>query len=176
MLNKLSPLKNVQEYLVQERCCSIWLITAILHTSLALHNGDTLFLNWYLLCIYIYSRALRDVFGGIEKLMQVSGMYVIHCSRIENTSCWRSVLYRRCYGQKCAKMCKNVQKHAKKCISSTYLSKNVQKRASQIFLDPIQKRALSRSVHLESVYLKALLYLHVKISHQNLIIFWKFKC
>ena len=35
---------------------------------------------------------------------------------------------------------------------------NVQKRASQMFLDPIQKRALSSSVHLEAVYLEALLY------------------
>ena len=42
---------------------------------------------------------------------------------------------------------KNVQKRAK----------NVQKRASQMFLDPIQKRALSKSVHLEAVYLEALL-------------------
>ena len=50
--------------------------------------------------------------------------------------------------QKRAKMCK---KRAKTC-------KNVQKRASQMFLDPIQKRALSRSVHLEAVYLEALLY------------------
>ena len=82
----------------------------------------------------------------------------------------------------CAKTCKNVQKRAKTCISSTYLPKNVhlkvsftkkraktckkraktcknvQKRASQMFLDPIQKRALSRSVHLEAVYLEALLY------------------
>ena len=72
-------------------------------------------------------------------------------------------------------MCKNVQKHAsqvlilsKTCISSTHLSKNVQKRvskeknikkrASQVFLDPIQNRALSRSVQLEAVYLEALLY------------------
>ena len=31
--------------------------------------------------------------------------------------------------------------------------------ASQIFLDPIQKRALSRFVQLEAVYLEALLYL-----------------
>ena len=73
-----------------------------------------------------------------------------------------------------------MQKCAKTCISSTYLSKNVylkfsydknvqkraknvqkvQKRASQMFLDPIQKRALSRSVHLEAVYLEALLYIH----------------
>ena len=53
--------------------------------------------------------------------------------------------------QKRAKTCKNVQKRAKTC-------KNVQKRASQMFLDPIQKRALSRSVHLEAVYLEALLY------------------
>ena len=33
----------------------------------------------------------------------------------------------------------------------------IKKRASQSFLDPIQKRALSRSVQLEAVYLKALL-------------------
>ena len=46
---------------------------------------------------------------------------------------------------------KNVQKRAKTC-------KNVQKRASQIFLDPIQKRAPARSVQLEAVYLEALLY------------------
>ena len=44
------------------------------------------------------------------------------------------------------------KKRAKTC-------KNVQKRASQIFLDPIQKRALARSVQLEAVYLEALLYL-----------------
>ena len=36
--------------------------------------------------------------------------------------------------------------------------KNMQKRAFQIFLDPIQKRASSRSVQLEAVYLEALLY------------------
>ena len=41
----------------------------------------------------------------------------------------------------------------------------MQKRASQVFLDPIQKRALSRSVHLEAVYLEALLYLSV--SHMS---------
>ena len=34
----------------------------------------------------------------------------------------------------------------------------IKKRASQGFLDPIQKRALSRSVQLEAVYLEALLY------------------
>ena len=34
----------------------------------------------------------------------------------------------------------------------------MQKRAPQMFLDPIQKRALSRSVHLEAVYFEALLY------------------
>jgi hypothetical protein len=33
----------------------------------------------------------------------------------------------------------------------------IKKRASQGFLDPIQKRALSRSVQLEAVYLEALL-------------------
>ena len=38
------------------------------------------------------------------------------------------------------------------------MCKNVQKCASQMFLDPIKKRALSRSVHLEAVYLEALLY------------------
>ena len=46
---------------------------------------------------------------------------------------------------------KTVQKRATTC-------KNVQKRASQIFLDPIQKRAPARSVQLEVVYLEALLY------------------
>ena len=35
----------------------------------------------------------------------------------------------------------------------------MQKRASQIFLDPIQKRASSRSVQLEAMLLKALLYI-----------------
>ena len=35
----------------------------------------------------------------------------------------------------------------------------LKKRASQVFLDPIQNRALSRSVQLEAVYLEALLYL-----------------
>ena len=34
----------------------------------------------------------------------------------------------------------------------------IKKRASQGFLDPIQKRALLRSVHPEAVYLEALLY------------------
>ena len=34
-----------------------------------------------------------------------------------------------------------------------------QNRAAQIFLDPIQKRALSWSVQLEAVYLEALLYI-----------------
>ena len=47
---------------------------------------------------------------------------------------------------------KNVQKRAKMC-------KNMQKHASQVFLDPIQKRASSRSVQLEAVLLKALLYI-----------------
>ena len=35
--------------------------------------------------------------------------------------------------------------------------KLIQKRVSQNFLDPIEKRALSRSVQLEAVYLEALL-------------------
>jgi hypothetical protein len=35
----------------------------------------------------------------------------------------------------------------------------IKKRASQIFLDPIQNRALSRSVQLKAVYLEALLYI-----------------
>ena len=52
--------------------------------------------------------------------------------------------------KKRAKMCKIVQKRAKLC-------QNVQKRGSQIFLDPIQKRAPARSVQLEAVYLEALL-------------------
>ena len=39
------------------------------------------------------------------------------------------------------------------------MCKIVQKRAFQIFLDPIQKRAPARFVQLEAVYLEALLYL-----------------
>ena len=64
-------------------------------------------------------------------------------------------------------MCISSTHSSKTCISSTHLSKNgqkrvskeknIKKRASQVFLDPIQKRALSRSVQLEAVYLKALL-------------------
>ena len=61
-----------------------------------------------------------------------------------------------------------MQKRAKTCNSSTHFSKkrakmckNVQKRASQIFLDPIQNRAPARSVQLEAVYLEALLYTQV---------------
>ena len=52
---------------------------------------------------------------------------------------------------------KNVQKRAKLCKNVQKRAKNVQKRASQIFLDPIQKRAPARSVQLEAVYLEALL-------------------
>ena len=76
--------------------------------------------------------------------------------------------------QKCAKTFKNVLKRAsqvliyqKTCTSRSHLPKNVQKRAktcknvqkraSQMFLDPFENRALSRSVHLEAVYLEALL-------------------
>ena len=58
--------------------------------------------------------------------------------------------------QKRVKTGKNV--HLKySFIKKTY--KTVQKRASQIVLDPIQKRAPARSVQLEAVYLEALLYL-----------------
>ena len=46
---------------------------------------------------------------------------------------------------------KNVQNRAAKV-------KIIQKHASQGFLDPIQKRVLSRSVQLKAVYLEALLY------------------
>ena len=59
----------------------------------------------------------------------------------------------------------------KTCISRSHLqkngqkrAKNVQKRASLMFLDPIQKRALSRPVHLEAVYLEALLYIGIQLS------------
>ena len=52
-------------------------------------------------------------------------------------------------------LCKNVQKCAK----------NVQKLKSQMFLYPIQKCALSRSVHLEAVFLEALLYMKQPITH-----------
>ena len=39
----------------------------------------------------------------------------------------------------------------------------IKKHASQGFLDPIQKHALSRSVQLEVVYVKALLYLQMTL-------------
>ena len=58
-----------------------------------------------------------------------------------------------------AKSCKIVQNHAKSCQNRAAKVKMIQKRASQGFLDPIQKRALLRSVQLEAVYLEALLYL-----------------
>ena len=47
----------------------------------------------------------------------------------------------------------------KKVKNSCISSKIHQKRVSQNLLDPIQKRALSRFVQLEAVYLEALLYL-----------------
>ena len=59
------------------------------------------------------------------------------------------------------KTCKNVQKRAKTCKNVQKRAANVdliKKRASQGFLDPIQNRALSRSVQLKAVYLEALLY------------------
>ena len=55
------------------------------------------------------------------------------------------------------KTCKNVQKRAINVQKRAAKVKKIKKRASQGFLDPIQKRALSRSVQLEAVYLEALL-------------------
>ena len=96
-----------------------------------------------------------------------------------------SQVYTMCKNvQKHAKTCKNVQKRAKMCTSSTYLSKNVhlkvsftkktckivQKRASEMFLDPFQKRALSRSVHLEAVYLEA------SLQHQKFLSTLSYDC
>ena len=49
------------------------------------------------------------------------------------------------------------QKRASQVLIYQKTCKNVQKRAFLIFLDPIQKRASSRSVLLEAVQLKALL-------------------
>ena len=76
----------------------------------------------------------------------------MQCSTFKNSCIGRLVLINRCFVYlkyiQCAKTCKNMQK-----------------RASQVFLDPIQKRALSRSMQLETVYLKALLLsLHVRVS------------
>ena len=51
-----------------------------------------------------------------------------------------------------------MQNRAKSCQNRAAKVKMIQKRASQGFLDPIQKRARSRSVQLEAVYLEALLY------------------
>jgi hypothetical protein len=53
--------------------------------------------------------------------------------------------------KKRAKTGKNVKKRAAKVNM-------IKKRASQKILDPIQNRALARSVQLKAVYLKALLY------------------
>ena len=58
--------------------------------------------------------------------------------------------------KKCAKTFKNVHWNVQKRAAKVNM---IKKRASQIFLDPIQKRALSRSVQLEAVYLEALLYI-----------------
>ena len=51
-----------------------------------------------------------------------------------------------------------MQNRAKFVQNRAAKGKMVKKRASQKFLDPIQNRALSRSVQLEAVYLEALLY------------------
>ena len=64
--------------------------------------------------------------------------------------------------KKRAAIYKSVQKRAFQVLLyhvylSTCLSKNMQKHAFQSFLDPIQKRASSRSMQLETVQLKALL-------------------
>ena len=56
------------------------------------------------------------------------------------------------------KTCKNVQKRAKNVQKRAANVDLIKKRASQGFLDPIQNRALSRSVQHKAVYLKALLY------------------
>ena len=63
-----------------------------------------------------------------------------------------------------AKSCKIMQNRAKSCQNRAAKVKMIQKRASQGFLDPIQKRALYRSVQLEAVYLKALLYYKVVLN------------
>ena len=67
--------------------------------------------------------------------------------------------------KKCAKTCissthtsKNMQNCASQVLIYQKTCKNMQKHASQTFLDPIQKHASSRSVQLEAVLLKALLY------------------
>ena len=82
--------------------------------------------------------------------------------------------FRKTWTPLCKSQCDKIKNL---CISSSNLSKNVhlknffgkkskirasqvkfiKKRVPQKFLDPIQKRALSRSVQLEVVYLEALL-------------------
>ena len=67
--------------------------------------------------------------------------------------------------------------YQKTCISSSHMPKNVQKtcknvknvqkRAFQMFLDPIQKRALSRSVQLEAMYFEVLVYLIIKMVYRR---------
>ena len=51
------------------------------------------------------------------------------------------------------------------------MCKIVQKRAFQIFLDPIQTRAPARSVQLEAVYLETLLYIdYQKENNQSIAV------
>ena len=71
--------------------------------------------------------------------------YVLQCSTFKNLCIGRLVLFNRCF----------VYLKDKKRAS---MYKNVQKRALKVFLGPIQKRASSRSVQLEAVRFKALLY------------------
>ena len=65
-----------------------------------------------------------------------------------------------------------IRKRAKKNVQKREKSA---KRASQNFLDPIQKRASSRSVQLEAVQLKALLYrtmqIHIMRGPSNIFTF-----
>ena len=56
------------------------------------------------------------------------------------------------------KMQKTCKKRAKTCKKRAAKVNLIKKRASQVFLDLIQNRALSRFVQLKAVYLEALLY------------------
>ena len=62
--------------------------------------------------------------------------------------------------QNCASQVLIHQKHASQLLIYQKTCKNMQKGAFQILLDPIQKLASSRSVQLEALLLKALLYIY----------------
>ena len=129
--------------------------------------------NSYRCDIYMCSDYIRSVCNTVFKneksvLLKVSSLLqvFVYLKYIQCAKMWKNVEKRASQVLTYQKMCisrsqlpKNVQNRAKNMQKRAKTCKNVQKRASQMFFDPIQKHALSRSVHLEALYLEALLYL-----------------